>query len=175
MRAVLRPAHLEAFDYCARLYFAGMETIIKELNLNMHAQIANLRQGWDVTRVGIITLDGADIGWMQSFVEDNALFLAQLFVDGQFQRRGIGTEVVKALIGGAARMGLALTLVVVKTNPALRSTSDWAFASLTMMIASTCGTTVDRTALGRSRQGGSDRSITATIANPRPAQRLTRL
>ena len=45
----------EAFDYCARLYFAGMETIIKELNLNMHAQIANLRQGWDVTRVGIIT------------------------------------------------------------------------------------------------------------------------
>lgn len=120
MRAVLRPAHPEDFDYCARLYFAGMETIIKDLNLNMHAQIANPRQRWDVTQVGIITLDGADIGWMQSFVEDNGLFLAQLFVDGQFQRRGIGTEVVKALIGEAARMGLALTLGVVKTNPALR-------------------------------------------------------
>ena len=59
-------------------------------------------------------------GWVQSFVDDNALFLAQLFVDGQFQRRGIGTEVVKALIGEPAQIGLALALGVVKTNPALR-------------------------------------------------------
>jgi ribosomal protein S18 acetylase RimI-like enzyme len=120
MRPVLRPAHAEDFDCCARLYFAGMETIIKDLNLNMEAQIANLRQRCDATQVGIITLDSADIGWVHSFVEDNALFLAQLFVDGQFQRRGIGSEVVKALVGEAAQIGLALTLGVVKTNPALR-------------------------------------------------------
>ena len=150
MRAILRPAHPEDFDYCARLYFAGMENIIKELNLNMHAQIAGLRQRWDVTQVRMVTFNSADIGWVQSFVQDNALFLAQLFVDGQFQRRGIGTDVVKALIGEAARTGLALTLGVVKTNPALRlSTSNSAFASLTMMIASSiCGATVGyRTAL----------------------------
>jgi ribosomal protein S18 acetylase RimI-like enzyme len=120
MRAILRPAHPEDFDYCARLYFAGMENIIKELNLNMDAQIAGLRQRWDVTQVRMVTFNSADIGWVQSFVKDNALFLAQLFVDGQFQRRGIGTDVVKALIGEAARTGLALTLGVVKTNPALR-------------------------------------------------------
>ena len=33
MRTTLRPAHPEDFDYCARLYFEGMEKIIKELSL----------------------------------------------------------------------------------------------------------------------------------------------
>ena len=39
-RTVLRPAHPEDFDYCACLYFEGMQQIIKELNLNMEAQVA---------------------------------------------------------------------------------------------------------------------------------------
>jgi hypothetical protein len=43
-RTVLRPARPGDFDYCARLYFEGMEKIIKELNLNMDAQVAGLRQ-----------------------------------------------------------------------------------------------------------------------------------
>lgn len=97
-----------------------MEKIIKELGLNMDAQVASLRQGWDVTQVRIITLDGTDIGWLQSFEKDGALFLGQLFVDGALQGNGIGTEVIKALIEEAARDGRGMTLGVVKTNPALR-------------------------------------------------------
>jgi len=97
-----------------------MQQIIKELNLNMEAQVAGFRQRWDVTQVRIITLDGTDIGWLQSFVKDDALFLGQLFVDVALRRRGIGTEIVKGLIGEAATAGQALTLGVVKTNPALR-------------------------------------------------------
>jgi ribosomal protein S18 acetylase RimI-like enzyme len=97
-----------------------MENTIKELNLNMGAHAAGFRKSWDVTQVRIITLDGTDIGWLQSFVKDDALFLGQLFVDGALRRQGIGTEVVKGLIEEAARAGQALTLGVVKTNPALR-------------------------------------------------------
>jgi ribosomal protein S18 acetylase RimI-like enzyme len=119
-RTALRPARPEDFDYCAHLYFEGMESIIKELNLNMDAQVAGFRRRWDVTQVRIITLDGTDIGWLQSFVKDDALFLGQLFVDDTLRRQGIGTEVVKGLIKEAARVGQALTLGVVKTNPALR-------------------------------------------------------
>ena len=33
-----------------------MQQIIKELNLNMEAQVAGFRQRWDVTQVRIITL-----------------------------------------------------------------------------------------------------------------------
>ncbi len=119
-RIVLRPAHGEDFDYCARLYFEGMENIIQELNLDMAAHSAGFRQRWDVTQVRIVTLDGADIGWLQSFVKDDALFLGQLFVDKSLRGQGIGTELVKRLIEEAASAGQAITLAVVKTNPALR-------------------------------------------------------
>jgi ribosomal protein S18 acetylase RimI-like enzyme len=119
-RIALRPARPGDFDYCARLYFEGMENIIEELNLNMGAQVAGFRQRWDMTQVRIITLDGTDIGWLQSFVRDDALFLGQLFVDRALRRQGIGTEVVKDSIEEAARAGQAITLGVVKTNPALR-------------------------------------------------------
>jgi ribosomal protein S18 acetylase RimI-like enzyme len=119
-RMALRPAGPEDFDYCARLYFEGMNNIIKELNLSMDAQVAGFRQRWNVGQVRIVTLDGADIGWLQSFVKDDALFLGQLFVEGALRRQGIGTKVVKGLIEEAARAGQALTLGVVKTNPALR-------------------------------------------------------
>lgn len=57
---------------------------------------------------------------MQSFEKDDALFLCQLFVDGALRRRGIGTEVMNALIEEAAGAGRAMTLGVVKTNVGLR-------------------------------------------------------
>ena len=119
-RAALRPARPEDFDYCAHLYFEGMESIIKELNLNMDSQVAGFRQRWDVTQVRIVTLDGMEIGWLQSFIKDDAVFLAQLFVESALRRQGIGTEAVKGLIEEAARADRAVTLGVVKTNPALR-------------------------------------------------------
>lgn len=63
-------------------------------------------------------LDGIDIGWLQSRVEDDALFLAQLFVAALFQRQGNGAEVMHRLIKEANRANQAVTLGVVKTNPA---------------------------------------------------------
>jgi ribosomal protein S18 acetylase RimI-like enzyme len=86
----------------------------------MNAHLAGFRERWDVEQVRIITLDGTDIGWLQSFVKDDTLFLGQLFVDGALRRHGIGTGVVKGLIEEATRAGRAVTLGVVKTNPALR-------------------------------------------------------
>jgi GNAT superfamily N-acetyltransferase len=57
---------------------------------------------------------------LQSFEKGGAVFLAQLFIERDLRQRGIGTDVVKWLIEEAARAGRALTLGVVKTNPALR-------------------------------------------------------
>ena len=68
----------------------------------------------------IITLDGSDIGWLQTSTHDDGFFIAQLFVYDPFQRRGVGTQVIKRLIGEAARANLAMRLSVVKINPALR-------------------------------------------------------
>jgi ribosomal protein S18 acetylase RimI-like enzyme len=120
MHIAFRPAHTRDFDYCASLYFAGMETTIRDLKLDRIAQAAGLRQQWDVTQVRIITFGDDDIGWLQSATRGDDFFLAQLFVDGGFQGRGIGTEVMRRLIAEAAQTGRGMTLSVVKSNPALR-------------------------------------------------------
>jgi GNAT superfamily N-acetyltransferase len=93
MQLSFRPARPQDFDYCAKLYFAAMEGIIRELNIDMAAHAAGFRQRWEPAQVRVITLDGDDVGWVQTIQRDT-LFLAQLFVDAPFQRQGIGTAVM---------------------------------------------------------------------------------
>jgi ribosomal protein S18 acetylase RimI-like enzyme len=118
MRAILRPARIDDFDFCARLYFSGMEQIIRELKLDIAAQTTSLHDRWNAAEVRIITSEGADIGWMQSSSRDDALYLEQIFIDAAFQRLGIGTGIVNDLIAAAAEAGQPITLSVVKANPA---------------------------------------------------------
>jgi ribosomal protein S18 acetylase RimI-like enzyme len=120
MQVVLRPAVTQDFEYCKRLYFTGMTKIIEELGLDMAAHAASFLQNWEPAEVRIIAVGDSDVGWLQSSVRDDGLFLAQLFVDDPFQRQGIGTEVMNQLIGEASRLNQAVRLAVVKTNPALR-------------------------------------------------------
>ena len=115
-----RPARRQDFQYCARLYFAGMEKIIRQLKLNMDAQVSSFQQQWEPTQVQIITRDGVDVGWLQSTTTDSELFLAQLFLEAAVQNQGIGTEVMHRLISEANRSDRAVTLGVVKISPALR-------------------------------------------------------
>ena len=120
MPIALRPARSGDFEFCARLYFSGMEETIQRLKLDMVAQNRNLRERWNVEEVQIITSDGTDIGWMQSSVQDSAQYLEQIFIDTSFQNRGIGTRIIGTLINEARLQQRPVTLGVVKANPALR-------------------------------------------------------
>jgi GNAT superfamily N-acetyltransferase len=120
MPTALRPARPDDFDFCARLYFSGMAETIRLLKLDMAAQTANLRERWDVAEVEIITLGGADVGWLQKSIQGDALYLAQIFIDAASQNRGIGTGIINRLIDEAKQDGRPVTLGVVKTNPARR-------------------------------------------------------
>ena len=120
MRIELRSANAHDFDYCRRVYFAEMKWIIEELRLNMVWQETSFQEQWKATQVRIIILDGSEVGWLQTFMEDDALLLAQLFIDRPFQRRGIGTQVILRLIDEGNRANQPLRLNVVKINPAVR-------------------------------------------------------
>jgi ribosomal protein S18 acetylase RimI-like enzyme len=120
MNIAFRPATADDFDYCASLYFAGMDTVIRDLNLDMAVQTASFRRRWEPPEVRIIMRDAVAIGWLQVEALPAALFLKQLFVEGAAQRQGIGTAVMHRLIGEAADAGRPMTLGVVKTNPARR-------------------------------------------------------
>jgi GNAT superfamily N-acetyltransferase len=116
----LRPALDHDFEYCRRLYFSEMRWIIEELHLDRTAQETGLRQQWNSTQVRIVVLDGTDVGWVQTIRDQDELFVGQMFVDGRFQRKGIGTEVMKRLISEATAFNLAVRLNVVRINPARR-------------------------------------------------------
>jgi ribosomal protein S18 acetylase RimI-like enzyme len=120
MPVALRPALDQDFDYCRRLYFGEMEWIIEKLHLDRAAQAVSFQQQWNASQVRIMVLEGADIGWLQTIMQDNELFIAQMIVARPFQRKGIGTEVMKHLIGEAGRLNQAVRLNVVKINPARR-------------------------------------------------------
>jgi len=120
MPVTFRPARTQDFDYCRRIYLAEMEWIIDRLGLNRTAQEVSFKEQWQASQVRIIILDGTDVGWLQTITQEAALFIAQLFVDGKFQRRGIGTEVLDRLIAEASSFNQAVRLSVVKINPAVR-------------------------------------------------------
>jgi GNAT superfamily N-acetyltransferase len=116
----LRPADPRDFDFCQRIYFASMTPTIEALQLNMARQRDNFAEQWHAAEVRIIVLAGKDIGWLQTTPETDAIFVAQLYLDQSFQGQGIGSGVMRTVIDEAAREGKAVTLGVVKINPARR-------------------------------------------------------
>jgi GNAT superfamily N-acetyltransferase len=138
MATALRPARTNDFEFCARLYFAGMEESIRQLKLDMVKQAAYLRERWAVPEVRIITSDGADVGWVQSSTRDGTLYLEQIFIDAAFQRRGIGTGIINDLIDQATQASQPVTHGVVKTNPARNLYERLGFLIKTT-ANSTCG------------------------------------
>jgi GNAT superfamily N-acetyltransferase len=120
MQITFRPACAQDFEYCKRLYFAEMQWIIDELNLDRDVQANSFDQQWELAQVRILMMDSSDVGWIQSTTREDELFLAQIFVDRPFQGRGIGTQVMNRLIVEATEAGQVMCLDVVKINPALR-------------------------------------------------------
>ena len=120
MPVTLRPAEDHDFDYCWSLYAAEAAWMIELMNLDNDAQALHFRKRWVASEVQIIASDDADAGWLQTRMDGSALFLVQLFIAKMCQGRGIGTEVMQILISTAERARQAMTLGVVKTNPALR-------------------------------------------------------
>jgi GNAT superfamily N-acetyltransferase len=133
MKIELRPAVTQDFEYCERLYFAGMKNIIEELNLDMAAQAISFRSQWALPQVRIISVDSSDVGWLKTTMDDDGL-VAQLFVDGPSQRHGIGIEVMNHLIGEATALNQAVRLAVVKQILLCGFTNELASAELMRMI-----------------------------------------
>jgi ribosomal protein S18 acetylase RimI-like enzyme len=116
----LRPAKTPDFGFCQRTYFEPMRATINELGVDETNHLANFASRWEAEQVRMVMINGQVIGWLQTAPTDDTLFLAQLFIDTSFRRRGIGSRLMRILIEEAARENKAVTLGVVKTNPARR-------------------------------------------------------
>jgi ribosomal protein S18 acetylase RimI-like enzyme len=136
----LRLAQPSDFAFCQRLYFEGIGWIIEALKLDLARQREGFGEQWQLAEVRIITVAGKDVGWLQTMAAEDAIFIGQLHLEGRFQRQGIGSRVMRALINEAMRERKAVTLGVVKINPARRLYDGWDLASPVRIISkSTCG------------------------------------
>ena len=120
MNVSLRAAVDADFEACRRTYFVEMDWVNERLGLKRDEQESMFRKLWDPAQVCVIQADGVDVGWLQTVVSKSEHMLGQIFVDAPFQRKGIGTEVLRRIIEEASRRGLPVRLAVVKFNPSRR-------------------------------------------------------
>ena len=120
MNVSLRAAVDADFEACRRTYFAEMDWVNERMGLKRDDQESMFRKLWNPAQVCIIQADGVDVGWLQTVVSKSEHMLGQIFVDAPFQRRGIGTEVLRRIIDEASRRRLPVRLAVVKFNPSRR-------------------------------------------------------
>ena len=114
MNIGLRAARPEDSNFCWVLYAREAAWIVDTLRLPPQEQY--FRDTWKLSEVRIVVYDGNDIGWLQTHSEGDALFVGQIYIAADFQRRGIGTRVMQMLMEDAR----PVTLTVIKISPAVR-------------------------------------------------------
>ncbi len=70
--------------------------------------------------ISVLRMDGQDIGILGVEEKDGTLFLGNLHILPELQRRGLGTAAVRIFLGDADERGLDATLQVLRVNPARR-------------------------------------------------------
>jgi ribosomal protein S18 acetylase RimI-like enzyme len=116
----LRAYRAQDFAFARGLYCETMRWAIEPLFGWDQAHQEKSFAGWfKPDEVSIITADGADVGWIQQRPDRDAIFLGSIYVMPAMQGKGIGTHVIRALIGLAGKRSQAVALAVMKINPAV--------------------------------------------------------
>lgn len=122
MLVTLRPATDDDYEFLYRLHVAAMRPYIEQI-WGWHE--AWQREYFDRKFVAekrqIILVDGADAGVLVVEEKPGTLYLGLIELLPAYQRRGIGSRLIRELMDEAHGHGLPLTLHVLKTNhPARR-------------------------------------------------------
>ena len=117
----LRPAEKSDYAFALNLYLETMEPYTSKLmSWDEQLQIASFARHWKLDDAQIISLEGADVGWLQSEHSPREIILHQFFVEPGHQRRGIGTAVLGRLLEVWATYDKPIILRVLRNNPARR-------------------------------------------------------
>jgi ribosomal protein S18 acetylase RimI-like enzyme len=84
-------------------------------------QRETFRRRFSPEDVFILQLDGEDIGMVSVQERTEELFLSRIEILSAYQRRGIGSQVLRELIEQAGAQGKAVALKVLKSNRSARS------------------------------------------------------
>ena len=116
----LRPAYSDDYAFALNLYIEAIRPLasawIEWVDADQKAQFASL---WRPNHTRIIVLDSQDIGWVEFRQAGDELFLKQLYISPTYQRRGIGSQIIRLLNEQGSKVK-SMSLFVLKNNPAFR-------------------------------------------------------
>ncbi len=144
----LRPALSADYPFALHLYVQSIRPLanawIEWVDADQEAHFASL---WRPDDTRIITLGGQeDIGWIEFRQIGDEIFLKQLYISPAYQRRGIGSRVMRLLLEERCRTAKSMALFVLKNNPAFRFYKRHGFG----VVLETHTTLVMRRAIGES-------------------------
>jgi ribosomal protein S18 acetylase RimI-like enzyme len=120
-RIDLQQATAEHYDFALHLYLLTMRPYLQELDVwDEQQQRASFTARWKREEVWIISVEGKDVGWLQVAELPTEIRLKKFYISPQYQRSGIGSEVLSNLLATWRSTGKKIVLRVLKNNPARR-------------------------------------------------------
>ena len=115
----LRPTTPDDYAFAYRVHCAAMRWSVEQTyGWDEAWQKQDFQEHFDPAKRQIIRYGGLDVGVLSIEERDDSLFLGLIAILPQYQRRGIGTTLIRRLQERAAERGLAVTLRVLKVNQA---------------------------------------------------------
>lgn len=123
MEIALRPATWDDYDFLRALHEAAMRPHVEAAfgPWNAEDQRERFHQHFDPTPRQVIVVDGVDAGMLMLEERAEEVFLAAIYLLPAYQKRGIGTRLLKEIIARAGALGKPVALRVLKANLGARS------------------------------------------------------
>ena len=114
MNITLRRAKPEDVDWLDEFYEGLMRPCVE---LTHDWDEKRFREVYNTETISVIQLDGEDIGMLKTEKRKDHIYFGDIQLKEAFQRRGIGTSLIRDVIEKAKADGLPLRLRVLKENP----------------------------------------------------------
>ena len=119
MTITTRKATREDRDFLWRLKVATMREYVEKIyGWDDAVQKKFFENSFHPESIRIIQLKNQDVGMVELRHREDDYFLARIEVLPEFQRRGIGSTIIRRITAGASSSGKTLRLQVFKINPA---------------------------------------------------------
>jgi len=118
----LRPVTDDDYEYLYVLNEATMRTYAEQTYgpWDEDVQRRIFAERWTPESMRIAVIDGQDSGMLEVIPSETSVWLANIRVAPEYQRRGIGTQIISEVLRDAHGRDLPVSLRVLKVNPARR-------------------------------------------------------
>lgn len=122
----LRPATIDDIEFIFQLRVETMKPFFKNI-FGWNETEERVKAAEELNHAKIVMFDKKKIGVIKVVPEADELHLHQMQVLPEFQRKGVGVELVRQTIMQSKKMRKSITLFVVKNTPAKRLYDQFGF------------------------------------------------